>query len=400
MINQKNFFSYSLPQKNNLIRDVNYDNTPFYIAVFIFFLLLFCLFCQQLFNPTIYMSDLSSHVDMGLSGEIYSLSGFVTSLTAWMPKNLIYITNAALLAGANAVTAIFLRRFALKLLNRQHSNFTIDVAIICVLVASAIFFPSFETYYINAGSPNVWHNSTSIVNRLFAIFTLEVYFETLLKYQQYKNGFLNRSKVVRQYVLLCVVVFICMFAKPSFFMGFMPACVILLAVELIKTKGGSFFPSLWVGVSFIPSLFVLVFQRIFVENEVSAEIAIIPFDFILTVNSSILYFVFRLTLNCLFVLFVFFATIKQQGFIERTIYLATVIGLLLFILFTEVGLSSGNFLWTYSINLFFSFFIATCRLLKEDTGRKTRYIGFFILSIHVVCGAIYLSKILLGGSYG
>ncbi len=345
--------------------------------------------------PDVYTSDFFVHVTYKLEDPGYSLQGLITSFTGWMPMWLVFIVNSALMGLCNVMTAVFLRRLALKLLNLEHSNYRIDIVILSMMIVGNIFLPTDEVFLMYAGSPNIWHNATTNLCRLFAVLSLAAYFDALESFQYFRAGAISRNDVIKKYAVLTIYVFLCMYSKPSFFMAFMPACLIVLLYKLIATKGRSFLPSFWIGVSFALSLPVLTFISSSVNVDAHGPVFQL-LGFQQAWNPSITHFFIRLLLCLLFPAFVVIATIKKLSSFEFLIYLSHAVALLIYICFNESTGPAGNFSWSHIICSFLTFFVAAVRLMDEGTSKTVRYIGFTIFSLHVVCGALYYSSMLLG----
>ncbi len=395
MLNKRDFFSPCEPRVRINNKDAGYSSTIFYIGLFVFFLTNFFLYYHQLIMPETYNSDFFIHVTYKLEDPGYSLQGLITLSTAWMPMWLIFIVNSALLGICNCMTAVFLRRLTLKLLNLEYSNYRIDIVILCMMIVGNIFLPTDEVFLMYAGSPNIWHNATTNLCRLFAVLSVGAYFSALESFQHFRAGAVGKNEVIRQYVLLTVYVFLCMYAKPSFFMAFMPACFIVLLIKLFTTKGRSFGPSFFIGVSFAISMPVVLFVTTTVN--VGAHGPVFEFlGFQQAWNPSITHFFVRLLLCLLFPIFVVVTNVKKLSSFEWLLYLSHLVALIIYMCFNESTGPAGNFSWSHIMCSFLSFFIAAVRLLDEGTSKRIRYIGFTIFSLHVVCGFIYYSSMLLG----
>ncbi len=382
-----------------------YKSNFFSLLMIIFFLLNVLLFSLQLFLPDIYFSDFPAHIDFAVEGYSYSLMSILILALSFLPNNLFLFSNAILLAAINTSSVIVLRNFADKLLMNNQKSYKLDFLIFMLFFCTMIFFPTEEKSYIFASSPNIWHNSTLLLSRLFAILCIDSFFDSLLKFKQFKLNQIKLNETVFAYLKLSIITVLCMWSKPSFLSAFMPACVILLFFVLIKTKGESFFASLLIGVSFVPSLLILFFQNYLLfgdaNNEAVNSVAISFFYVQLYWNPSLVHYFIRLLLVIVFPLFVYIVTIKKHKFLEHTICLTTFISWFIAVLLIETGdrVYHANFVWGFSAALFFAYFIALCKLLSDNTiSKKVKNTAYVIFSIHFVCGVIYFLKLVLGYS--
>ena len=385
--------------------ETSYTNSYFWFACIVFFSLTFYLFwCQSQYENMngLFPSDLPVHLYYGAKGESYSLSSVVFYIATKLFKGqTATVISVAFLAFCNIFSVVIIRNLMLKTINDKSKSYLIDAISISLFLLSMLFWPSEQYAYLVRSTPNVWHNSTSLVCRLFSILTVIKFFEVFNFYDKFKNKEITCKKLVFEYLLLALFATLCMFAKASFLSAFLPACVIVLLGKLITSKGKSFMPSLFVGLSFIPSMFVLYIQNsiLFPENGESSVI-FAPFLVILSRLDIHIYFI-NMIIGIAFPLFVFTFTFRRINFQEAVLYLSYAISQLIYILFAESGsrLNHGNFGWGIILTSFFIFYIAIVRLLKPDTPKIIKRIGFMLFSLHVVCGIIYFSKLLLGLTY-
>ncbi len=404
MINQ-DFFdpqSYLLPRER-IAKSKSYHSNPFYGVLGIYFILLLFLFISQLtvWRNDYYFSDFPFHLELGISGDVYSISQLIAKISSFFPSAVAQI-NAVALALSIILSIFFARRLAAKLCGRY--SYFLDIAVISVFFVAMIWNPTAEKApYILAGSPNVWHNSTAIYCRLFAILSFDALFEAIACYYRYRQKTKTKLQVILRYIALSLICALCTFAKPSFAVVFMPACFIYMLIMLIKTKGGSFFPSFFTGLAFLPSIPIAFLQNIvlYTETTEQSNIAFMPFEYILIYNESISSFLIRLLLVVAFPLFVFITSIKKQRTFEHIAYISTALGLILYVFFAEDGyrFTHGNMSWSFMIALFFAFFVAAIRLIQKDYNIIFKIIGSLLLALHFIGGIAYFAVILTGGSY-
>ena len=261
---------------------------------------------------------------------------------------------------------------------------------VCACLVSMIF-----TTYQKATSPNVWHNPTQFISRPLCfgvIFCVYSYWE------KSQSGKADRKYLWANAVLSTLS----MLAKPSFLSAFLPAVCLCLLSECVKTKGKSFFSSLQLGISFVPSLFVLWFQsRLLFGNGQGNAVA---FGFHGKAGTMI-WGIFASSAFCLFGWLVLWAKKKDKrilGFVG--VWYAT--GLWVRFFFREIGqrAADGNFVWGYMLMLFFVFIYLAGELFISPENEKSvkkpiRMLGFALYGLHLGFGVWYFIQILRGASF-
>ncbi len=413
----QDIFSYesyrkkSLPKLEDKKSLIPYSIIPFLIGVTIFYYILQFLFYAQASTPgtTYFLSDLKFHIYFGLEGWIYSTSQVVSWISGILRNTFfnndmfVHMFNSAALAIAVVLSIFFTRKLVIRLMDGKESYATDFIALSAFLV-TMIFIPTDVTSYLHAGSPNVWHNSTILYCRLFAILVVDKMLESIESYYRYKLGEVTRQTVILNYSLLALYSVLCMFSKPSFAVAFMPACFIYMLIKLFKTKGESFYPSFFTGLAFVPSLPVIFIQNaiLYADTVTESQIVFSPFAYPLVFNSSIYEFLWRLLLSSLFPLFIYLVSIKKLKSIEHIIYTSYFIGIFLFAFLSESHerLEYGNLSWSLIVTLSFAFIVATCRLFSDKTPKFVKYIGFPLLTMHLISGVFYFERLLAGKHFG
>jgi hypothetical protein len=116
------------------------------------------------------------------------------------------------------IASIFYAIFAFSL-NTYYSANTIAIITLSLFFVSAIYFPFFnERIYLGQGSPNVWHNPTTITAKPFSFLALALC----------PALFNNRNKVITAFYLIGISLLLILsaWAKPNFIMAFLPALTI------------------------------------------------------------------------------------------------------------------------------------------------------------------------------
>lgn len=373
-------------------------------ALLIYAVLLFYLYYNQLLYPITgrFESDTALHVMFAVKDHYYhSLSAFLYIFLAWLPFSEILIATVLTIATVGAI--ISTKFLVLQIISRydfEMSDIAVNIISFITNILMAFYVKSANSnHYIGYECANMWHNSTYIFMRIFAIITVIYFFKA---YASYKQG-----KFSKEFYLYILFLMIATGFKASFLTVFAPFLAIVLLRDLIKKeKFGRVFIF---AVSIIPSLAVMLVQSIVLSGGDGNGYAISPFT-ALSLRGS--HPKITLVLSVLFPLIVFLTHIRD--FYKDKIYFATLIftaiAFLEVFLLVEVGERSldGNFMWGYSIALFFLFVVSIIKMVRDfferrENGRMISYVLFafesIILSWHVITGIVYFFILLTGVTY-
>lgn len=256
-------------------------------------------------------------------------------------------------------------------------------------VCGAIYFPYFSRHmYYGTGSPNIWHNPTSLAIEFCQV----ICFAAALAYLQ-RPG---RKALWLSGVLLGVTVF----AKPTFAITFVPA-LIIYATLFDERNGWSKFslPALAFAIVAIPLLYqhgVLYGAG----NRRSADIIVAPLavwshytNSVLLSMVSALLFPLALTLRILTI-----NTLSLGGAMIIA-WLNLVMGMLPFIVFAEAYHGKiaydGNFAWGYylAMPLLFLTCVARWQQVRSELSTAWNRALLAVLLAHVFFGLVYAGKI-------
>lgn len=355
-------------------------------------------------GSTRFESDSAVHYTMAVrDGYYHSLAAFVYLLLSWISQPDVTMVLVAILLTALTVGAIPLTaRLVKEILAR--SGETLEEYLVWVIAFAGNILTAFyvkavnRAHYIGYQCPNMWHNSTYIFMRFFAILTLIAFLKV---YDDYKNGVPMKEWVIYTLLLTVTAGF-----KASFLTVFAPVLAIVLLRDLCrKTKFVNVFV---MALSVIPPMAVMVIQSIVMSGAGGSNgYAIKPFA-ALSMRGD--HPKAALILSILFPLVLFFAHVKD--FYKDKFYLWSlvmwVVGFLEAFLLIETGERSldSNFLWGYSIALFFLFVSSAVRLFKDLCNRQASllakiicYIAVATLLWHVYSGINYLRILLSGVTY-
>ena len=360
---------------------------------------------QPLHNGTsLYESDTAKHVSFAVyDGYYHSLAAFIY---------LFFIKVFGLVAGtiliAATLTAVTVLAIPLtaKLIGEvlKRSEYTIPYPAVLVISFFANIHTAFyvsavnKQHYIGYQCANMWHNSTYLFMRLFAILTVMAF---LKLYEDYEEGPQPGEWIVFTLLLTVTTGF-----KASFLTVFAPVMALLLIRDLLY--GEKFKRVFSIGMTVVLPIVVMVIQSIVMAGDGGSNgYAFRPF-YALKMRGD--HPKVSLILSVAFLLVVFF--IHLLDFYKDKFYLWTLamwaVGFLEVFLFAETGARAldSNFMWGYSISLFFAFLMSMvkiCRdLVDSGTGIVKRVFCFAAVAVmlwHVISGVWYFALLLTGVTY-
>jgi hypothetical protein len=274
-------------------------------------------------------------------------------------------------------------------------------------LAGAIYVPFFNKEpYLGQGTPNIWHNPTTIAVRPIALLIFVLVGSMIIKAQ--KENFENGISVGRGILTGFLLVLSCL-AKPSFVQVFYPAIFTLMVIWLILYKGRNLKTAVQLFLVCLPSLVVMIMQFVisfYSGNGNSGGITIAPFVVAGARTRSIP--ISMLLLLAFPLLMLILSLIKKSVSWEDILgWLMLLWGLVWRLLLAEKGerIYHGNFSWGYMLAVYLVWFTAVRNYLKfyfseQMTGNK-RGVGFVlstvVLVLHFLSGIYYLIYLVVLG---
>lgn len=197
-----------------------------------------------------YQTDLSVHVAaLEMDIAAYSILFYIFDWFYRLPGSSFLVS--ALLAFFCVGTVFLLKKLLKELDPKGKPGIQWLLAWGCTFVA-AIFLPNLTNRYLGTFSPSIWHNSTYLGMRFFAVISLIYYFKMNKTYMEKINW--------KHWWAFCISTTLSMAIKPSFVFCFSPIMAIFLARDLIKSKGKAFKNIFLFGLAVIPSIIIGVVQ--------------------------------------------------------------------------------------------------------------------------------------------
>ncbi|MCR5719599.1 MAG: hypothetical protein K6F84_03450 [Lachnospiraceae bacterium] len=383
--------------KNN--STVNFDRylNPLLILLCIAYgICCFYLYYHQCFYKTtgLFESDLYAHIEMAVKDKwFYSLTGLIYQL--FFITDFGEILTALFLACVSFLTIIATALLLKKLFKTDKSlHFLLSLSLIAnTLMAFYVKFAC-STRYIGYQSPSIWHNSTYICMKLFAVLTVYFFIEI---YDTYPEKLSPKT-----FILFILSLSLSVFTKTSFGMVFIPAMGIVILIDLF-TKRAGFLKAVTVSLSVIPSFVILLWQNNTLFGENTGNSIIIKPWYALSLRGEHPKVSFVLSL-----VFLIVSAIALRKYIlkDRNYHfslLMWVMGFVWIFFFTESGERAldSNFYWGYSISLFFMYLISTKLFFENIKKLKPAAIVLCSLTLgyQVYCGILFFINLMCGVTY-
>lgn len=343
-----------------------------------------------------YQSDLPLHISMIVE------DGWYYSFTAYAYKLLHMLfggttAGIALFLAAIAVATIYVTEQAACIFGGlQEKSWQTLLFALCTNLVMPVYVENAGVYrYISYQSANIWHNSTYVCMKLFALMTFVYYRKLEVKYRE--------GITVKEWLTFAALNVITTGIKPSFLLAFSPIMGIFLLVDLFKKVP---FKRIFIfGSAMLPSGVVVLWQNMVLFGaDTGNGMTLNPwYTFSLHANRP------KVTaiMSLLFCGVVIAATIKDVW--KEKMYLFTVLmaalGFLEALCLVESGSRSvdGNFLWGYSFCLFALFLYTGVKWLrypKKTAVQKCIFAGLSIVYFaHLCCGTEFFIRLVCGESY-
>ena len=386
-----------------------YSPVPFAVCVCVLTLLTAVLVRLQLDAGTqyeIYVSDMPFHLNFVLNGAQVQYSLFHLFLSLLLPitgpQGLSWVMTI-LLALCNGVSLVLTRIFIVE--QNAFCSTQVDTRLRADFLSCSLFFvsmliPRLPGYYLYlaAWSPNPWHNPTYWFCRPFAILSF-------LFMARFKSESDAGNVHARTLIALGLSTLVSAFAKPSFFLVFIPACFVYFLVDLVVRRFRPFGRYLLLALALLPSALALLWQnQILFVSDASSGIVIAP-------GAVWNMYTLCLPLSILFgVAFPLYVVIwllvtrrfRQAGFplhISLVTYLFA-FAELYFLAETGPRAEDANFAWGYCFSLFFLFLsCANIFFLQNRPKGAAGVAGKILFLLHLGFGIGYLIYLLAGGGF-
>lgn len=273
-----------------------------------------------------------------------------------------------------------------------------------LLLVSMLYVPTGYRFsgipfaYVGVFSPNPFHNATYNAARPFAIVSFFLFAAILAEYETRTDW--------KKFIGFGAALLLTTLTKPSFTLVLVSAAGLVMLWRLIRSRGKGFMAALRLGLAFLPTFAVLLYQFLGVFGPVEEEGGI-GFGFLTVWRHYCDNIPLAILLAAAFPLTVLFCHIKELG--RRGLYRFSwqlyLMGLAEFVFLYEKGfrLVDANFSWGYMYGLFFVFaaslIVLTGDSLRHRGRRLVRLLQWGMYGLHLLLGCFYLYGILSGASY-
>ena len=344
-----------------------------------------------------YQSDLPLHISMIVE------DGWYYSFTAYAYKALHVLFGGstlgiALLLAICSVATVYVTERVICYVsgNGKQADWKTLLLALSVNLVMPIFLEFVGPYrYVSYQAANIWHNSTYICMKLFALMTFLYYVKLEQKYRE--------GLCFREWMLFALLNVITTGIKPSFLLAFSPIMGIFLLVDLFKKVP---FKRIFIfGAAMLPSGLVVLWQNAVLFGEDTGNGMTLNPWYTFSLHANIPKA--AVVLSAAFCGFVVLATVKEV--LKQRQYLFVVLmallGFLEALCLVESGRRSvdGNFLWGYSFCLFVLFIYTAVKAFwyPRKTWLQKGVFGAMVILYfwHLYCGVEYFIRLVCGESY-
>ena len=196
-----------------------------------------------------YISDTGSHVKLAINRKGCSLLHPAIRKTGWFTAILldskpipatsqkmklykIYSYNIAiafLLSLSVCMSIILIYYFITITFPSSNPYFDMLISTSIVFINTLIINPYDLNFFVGACGPNVWHNPTLIFSKTFGLILFMLIITAYKKHKSQKN-------YTKELILISILSPLCMWAKPSFLLSFLPTVAIVYLYLFAKKK--------------------------------------------------------------------------------------------------------------------------------------------------------------------
>ena len=352
-----------------------------------------------------YQSDLPLHISMIIE------DGWYYSFTAYAYKALHVLFNGstlgiALLLAVCSTATVYVTEQAIYMIRNNRDTAMEkekrkgDGRILLWALSLNLVMPIFMEFvgpyrYISYQAANIWHNSTYVCMKLFALVTFLYYWKLEKKYRE--------GISLKEWAIFAVLNVITTGIKPSFLVAFSPIMGIFLLIDLFQKV--SLKRILIFGSAMLPSGLVVLWQNaVLFGEETGNGMSFDPwYTFSLHANIPKV----AVVLSAAFCGAAVLATWKELRKDRQYVFvvLMAILGFMEALCLVESGkrASDGNFLWGYSFCLFVLFIVTTVKALyypRQTRLQKGIWAGLILVyGWHLYCGLEYFIRLVWGESY-
>lgn len=328
----------------------------------------------------------------------YIIRGILHILSLPIGMEEIYSFSAAVVCAACVIcTYVIVQKiFARYFVKKQNSK--IIFLAMAVMFVGPLYLPGvFSGYYVGPRTCSIWHNPTYLIVKPFAVLIFFLYYEIFKEYA--KAGEASSKKINRQLFLVSVVLFISAIAKPNFYQIFLPGLVLYCLIELIRSRGRSFFFLVKIALSVVPVTITGLIQIVALNT--SSQESGIGIGFLRVWTHWTPHWFIALIISVTFPIGVMLL-LKKDVIRDKMVLLALstfMSGMLQYMfLFIKKAPFAGDFGWGFNLAIFLFFIVSIIKfenmeLPKGKRGSVLYNICKVVFALHFICGIIYFYDI-------
>ncbi len=382
-----------------------------WLMLALLFVLSFAMFYQMTLRPS---SDISIHATWASEGDFRDLTTFVRhgAHPMWhvLVSILLHLGLSLPIASAlvTALSKVFIawvtHRLMTIALHKHLSRAAITLMTAVCMCVSCLCIPFYNPkVYVGIGTPNTWHSCTQLMAMAFMLVCVPY---TAWCYDCFTARRLREGQETRlpwlQAIVLGVLVFLSLLAKPTFMQAFLPAACLYFLVQWIRhPKNSRFFVQIILCV--LPAVVFMILQYLYYFG------IIVPWQssMVLEVASGkALHVLIRVVLILAFPLYTLVLCRKQNA--DTTYVLTLIFNLVAIVEMLILGedgrrAADGNFGWGMMGASLMLWVLCMIRFLKEDGVMKwkpkTKYtVGWALLGWHLISGLYYIGYLFISGA--
>ena len=220
------------------------------VAFAVYFVVMCWLHYQQLCSTNDSVSDLVQHLEEALNREVYTAAYFLLPPAYALAGK----WGVAMLVSAFQVGALAVFAWGLSTAVPQLSTSARWLLSLVVNLAQAAWIPNGGYWYLGTINGTIYHNTTYIMMAPFALLAILCFYRAW-------EGMHSRLDAKR-WLLYTVLLTISTAFKANFVFAFAPALLILLIVDLVRTRGTNLKREILMGCSVLPSIALCLLESV------------------------------------------------------------------------------------------------------------------------------------------
>ena len=260
--------------------------------------------------------------------------------------------------------------------------------------AGPLYIPAINnTYDLGQLLVTAWYNPTTIAVKPLALICFWLYIDLVEKHIN------NEKTYSKKFVLLSGILLLSVLVKPTFFQIFVPSLFLFCLIDILVSKGKSFWFCFKTGLTVIPSCMLAIVQLWI--SFYSASDNGIMIGWLTGWHEFSNHIVGSILVSILFPLVILFFY-RKELFANKMILFVLICfgtGIIQYaLLYEKAKLGHGNFSWGAHLGVFL-LFLVSCVLMENRFHNNKHTPAFWIsvisLGLHVLFGIIYFVNMAL-----